>query len=328
MNNLSNLDSLVSAKNEFLQRFVNIISPKIYDIFKKLFDISQLNKKKRPISLKNFQLEIQKIKNWNEVHIERYILPIKNEYPYLADLITAIFISNIKILSSIRLRDSNKPVQVNIPNLNLFLHKIILLNAEHIFDYPEIMIQSKDSAEDIIKKIIVTSISSQIPLDKILSEYLEGVFNNDELKIPLKNFEERQTNTLLPDNNPIVDSPLIDSSPHLDENISIISSDDTSDSEESDDASGVSDDAEDAESEASEAGEGREQQFGNKDEEIKSIPFPEVKNIKLPNQKISFKEPIDTNNTNNTNNTNDSNDSNNSNKTNDSNDSNDVNNNN
>jgi hypothetical protein len=193
MSNSLNIDVLVSAKNEYTNQLVYLLSPLIYNVLNDIFKESQLKKKKRSISLRNFQILLKEIPNWNNIIVEKYINPIKTNIPYLLDLITAIFISHIKILASVRLKNSDKSIQVKVPNLDLFLHKIIITNAEKIYYKPHIILADKEKIINEIQIIIQDSIRNQIPVDKILNEYLEGVFNKEteiDNSISLKSFEQ------------------------------------------------------------------------------------------------------------------------------------------
>ena len=193
MSNSLNIDVLVSAKNEYTNQLVYLLSPLIYNVLNDIFKESQLKKKKRSISLRNFQISLKEIPNWNNIIVEKYINPIKINIPYLLDLITAIFISHIKILASVRLKNSDKSIQVKVPNLDLFLHKIIITNAEKIYYKPHIILADKEKIINEIQIIIQDSIRNQIPVDKILNEYLEGVFNKEteiDNSISLKSFEQ------------------------------------------------------------------------------------------------------------------------------------------
>ena len=195
MSNSLNIDVLVSAKHEYTNQLVHLLSPRIYVIIKNVYNESQIKKKKRSISLRNFQICLKQIPNWNSITIDNHINSIKQNIPYLLDLITAIFISHIKILASVRLKDTDKSVQVKVPNLDFFLHKIIITIAEKIYYNPKIILESKENIILVIENIIEDSIRNQIPLDKILTEYLEGVFNKEtevENAISLKSLEESQ----------------------------------------------------------------------------------------------------------------------------------------
>ena len=105
---------------------------------------------------------------------------IKSKIPYLLDLITAIFVSHVKILACVRLKTDSKSIQVKVPNLDTFLHKIIITNAEKIYYNPELILKKKEIVVSLISETIEETIRNQIPIDKILTEYLSGVFDEDE----------------------------------------------------------------------------------------------------------------------------------------------------
>ena len=171
---------LVAAKEEYTKQLVYILSPEIYTVILNVFNESQQLKKKRSISLRNFQLQLKKIPVWNTIIIEKNTENIKSKIPYLLDLITAIFVSHVKILACVRLKTDSKSIQVKVPNLDTFLHKIIITNAEKIYYNPELILRKKEIVVSLISETIEETIRNQIPIDKILTEYLSGVFEEDE----------------------------------------------------------------------------------------------------------------------------------------------------
>ena len=132
-----NVNVLVAAKEEYTKQLVYILSPEIYKVILNVFNESQKLKKKRTISLKNFQLQLKKIPDWNNFIIEKNTENIKTKIPYLLDLITAIFVSHVKILACVKLRSNSKSINVKVPNLDIFLHKLIIANAEKINYYSD-----------------------------------------------------------------------------------------------------------------------------------------------------------------------------------------------
>ena len=56
MSETLNVNVLVAAKEEYTKQLIYILSPEIYEVILNVFKESQLLKKKRSISLKNFQL--------------------------------------------------------------------------------------------------------------------------------------------------------------------------------------------------------------------------------------------------------------------------------
>ena len=182
MSETLNVNVLVAAKEEYTKQLVYILSPEIYTVILNVFNESQQLKKKRSISLRNFQLQLKKIPVWNTIIIEKNTENIKSKIPYLLDLITAIFVSHVKILACVRLKTDSKSIQVKVPNLDTFLHKIIITNAEKIYYNPELILRKKEIVVSLISETIEETIRNQIPIDKILTEYLSGVFDEDEQK--------------------------------------------------------------------------------------------------------------------------------------------------
>ena len=125
-------------------------------------------------------LQLKKIPFWNTIIIEKNTENIKSKIPYLLDLITAIFVSHVKILACVRLKTDSKSIQVKVPNLDTFLHKIIITNAEKIYYNPDLILKKKEIVVSLISETIEETIRNQIPIDKILTEYLSGVFEEDE----------------------------------------------------------------------------------------------------------------------------------------------------
>tara|TARA_A100001015_G_scaffold306025_1_gene399663 strand:- start:362 stop:1279 length:918 start_codon:yes stop_codon:yes gene_type:complete len=194
MSETLNINVLVAAKEEYTKQLVYILSPEIYIVLKNIFNESQQMKKKRNISLRNYQILLKRIPVWNTILIEKHTKDMKSKIPYLLDLITAIFVSHVKILACVRLKADSKSIQVKVPNLDIFLHKIIITNAEKIYYNPEIILKKKEIVIEVISDTIEETIRNQIPIDKILTEYLAGVFDEDSYENSNDNFPEINNN--------------------------------------------------------------------------------------------------------------------------------------
>jgi len=196
MSETLNVNVLVAAKEEYTKQLVYILSPEIYTVILNVFNESQQLKKKRSISLRNFQLQLKKIPVWNTIIIEKNTENIKSKIPYLLDLITAIFVSHVKILACVRLKSDSKSIQVKVPNLDTFLHKIIITNAEKIYYNPELILRKKEIVVSLISETIEETIRNQIPIDKILTEYLSGVFDDEKQESKNKSDDEEELEQL------------------------------------------------------------------------------------------------------------------------------------
>ena len=187
MSETLNVNVLVAAKDEYTKQFINTIKPGFYDIIKNVYTESQKNNIRRTLSYSNFQKELKGVPNWTSFKLEEKLHGINSKFPYLMDLVTAIFVSHVKILACVRLKSEDKSVKIKVPNLNTFLHKILIKCSECIYYNPEMIQDDKAKILEIIVTSINDTIANQIPIEYILNEYLSGVFDEEETRYPEKN---------------------------------------------------------------------------------------------------------------------------------------------
>jgi len=179
-----NVNVLVAAKEEYTKQLISTIQGGIYDIIKQIYTESQKNNIRRLVSYSNFQKELKAVPNWASFKLEEKLHAVNSKYPYLMDLVTAIFVSHVKILACVRLKSDDKSVKIKVPNLNTFLHKIIINCSECIYYTPDIIKDNKTKIFEIINTSINETIAYQIPIEYILNEYLSGVFDEEEPTYP------------------------------------------------------------------------------------------------------------------------------------------------
>jgi len=179
-----NVNVLVAAKEEYTKQLISTIQGGIYDIIKQIYTESQKNNIRRLVSYSNFQKELKSVPNWASFKLDEKLHAINSKYPYLMDLVTAIFVSHVKILACVRLKSDDKSVKIKVPNLNTFLHKIIINCSECIYYTPDIIEDNKTKIFEIINASINETIANQIPIEYILNEYLSGVFDEEEPTYP------------------------------------------------------------------------------------------------------------------------------------------------
>lgn len=192
MSETLNVNVLVAAKEEYTKQLINTLQTPIYDIIKDVYLDSQKQNVRRDISYSNFQRELKQVPNWASFKLEEKLSEINKKIPYLMDLITAIFVSHVKILACVRLKSDSKSIKIKVPNLNTFLHKIIISISENIYYNPHIIHDEKEKIYTIVNTCITETIANQIPIEYILNEYLSGVFEEDEEPVNLSQppFEE------------------------------------------------------------------------------------------------------------------------------------------
>lgn len=196
MSETLNVNVLVAAKEEYSKQLINCIQSGIYDILLSIFEDSQKNNIRLSLSYSNFQKELKSVPHWADYKLEEKLHSINRKFPYLMDLITAIFVSHVKILACVRLKTDDKSVKIKVPNLNSFLHKIIVVCCEQIYYNPRCIHDEKAKMFILINECINETIANQIPIEYILNEYLSGAFDEPETKYPennnIENFEPEE----------------------------------------------------------------------------------------------------------------------------------------
>lgn len=186
MSETLNVNVLVAAKEEYTKQLITTVQNGLYDIIKQIYSESQKNNIRRYISYSNFQKELKGVPNWTSFKLDEKLQHINSKFPYLMDLVTAIFVSHVKILACVRLKSEDKSIKIKVPNLNTFLYKILICCCETIYYTPDIIEDNKSKIFEIINTSINETIANQIPIEYILNEYLSGVFDEEEPKYPEK----------------------------------------------------------------------------------------------------------------------------------------------
>uniref|UniRef100_A0A6C0F8Z5 Uncharacterized protein n=1 Tax=viral metagenome TaxID=1070528 RepID=A0A6C0F8Z5_9ZZZZ len=173
-----------AARDEYTYQLVQSITPDILEIFNKIYEKAQNNtdEDKSDYILVNFQLELQKIPHWNSISVERECKKIINGYPSLMDHVAAVFVSNIQILSCVRLdTDDKKDIHIKIPTRDSFIHKVLIQCAENIYGDPLLFWhkisygekrENSRKKQELIGESIQEAIREMLPIQDILKEYL------------------------------------------------------------------------------------------------------------------------------------------------------------
>lgn len=194
MTDILNVNVLVSAKEEYTSQLCYILSPLIYQGIVAVYeDSKKMQKTVRGFSINNFKICLANIQNWSSFLLEKETKRIKKFCPYLNDLVTAIFVSHVKILASVRLKGNNKNIKLKIPSMDIFIHKVYILVAERFYNNPYLIDENEQNNLELISKIIDECIRKQLPIEHILNEYLTDVFNTENSESESEKSEEEKS---------------------------------------------------------------------------------------------------------------------------------------
>jgi len=176
--------------------------------------------------LMTFQNLLSRIPKWNSVIVEeeRKRIIERSGCNYLEDLITCVHIIQLKVLTCIRVGNKQKKIDISIPNLDHFIHKVYIHVARkvytnvYLFEKNITPLQTQKNnreLEQVIQECILTAIRESIPTEAIIRAYMEESVEQEE-EVIIEKLED-----------PIVEPASTESVP---ENIAVDTSSSASDS--------------------------------------------------------------------------------------------------
>ena len=191
MNNY-NTQLLVEAKHEYTNQLILLLKLELYNGIKSMYDAAYqycIDTKSKKI-LKNFQKMLETTPKWsnNKLNIETERIKNVTNCDFLEDLLTAVFVSHVKVLSSIKYKNVAKNLELQIPTLTNFIHKVYIECAREFWKKPflfdhrlsNIDIQRNIVDSDrVISESIKETIRKLLPVKDILKEYLGGNFSDE-----------------------------------------------------------------------------------------------------------------------------------------------------
>ena len=188
-----NVSALHESKNEWGSRLVTILTPLIIDGYKSILEESiKLCKENSENDkyLMTFQNLISRIPKWNSqiIETERKRICEKSGCNYLEDLITCVHVIQLKILTSMRVGQKQKKIDINIPKLDDFIHKTYINVARKVYKNVylfEVNIQPLQvqknyrELEIIVQECILNTLRESIPVEAILRAYMDETVEED-----------------------------------------------------------------------------------------------------------------------------------------------------
>tara|TARA_Y100001935_G_C17310326_1_gene515477 strand:- start:5660 stop:6706 length:1047 start_codon:yes stop_codon:yes gene_type:complete len=200
-----NLMSLIESKNEWSARLLNILTPCVIEgitsIFNESVKLCETTNEKNKY-LMTFQNLLNNIPKWssNIVEEEKNRIIETSYCDYLEDLITCIHIVQLKALSTARVGLKQKKINIDIPNINTFIHKLYINVARKLYvniylfekNISPLNVQKNNrELEILIKENILNTIRESVPIDNILKAYLDETQETDvEVEEKIENIEK------------------------------------------------------------------------------------------------------------------------------------------
>lgn len=185
--------SLQESRNEWCARLVHILTPLVIQGFRSIFKEANklcVENEEGDKYLMTFQNFLSRVPKWNMAIIETETKRIvdNSKCGYLEDLITCVHIIQLKSLTCMRVGNVHKKVDINIPQLNDFIHKVYVNVARKLYTnvylfeqniMPLNVQRNNRELEMMTKECILGTIRDNIPVEEILKVYMDESIEED-----------------------------------------------------------------------------------------------------------------------------------------------------
>lgn len=183
---------LVDAKTEYTKHLTNFLISPLFEGIRSIYDqakeVCQTNDEGEKILI-TFQDLLSDIPRWSQSMVEEEAHRIlSNSCDWLEDLVTAVFVSHTKILTAIRVGKKHKQINLKIPKIEHFIHRVYIDLAREFWKNPYLLNDEINKieyqrnmriAEEIISVSITETIRKQLPVKHILKEYLGDSYDDE-----------------------------------------------------------------------------------------------------------------------------------------------------
>ena len=170
------------AKGEYTLQLCVFLAPCLETYFLRLLDEARSQAESSQKYLWTFQNLLQCIPDWNQDKVVRETEVIQKDCKcdYLEELLTAVFIAHTKVLSAIRLSTKQKKLQITIPKIDHFLHRVLSECARTLWTNAFLFVDTSSiekqknlrQVSGLIHDSILQAIRGLLPVRTILREYL------------------------------------------------------------------------------------------------------------------------------------------------------------
>lgn len=195
------------AKSEYTRQLCVFLVPSLESYFLNLLETARTDAPSPQKILWHFQSLLQAIPDWNQDKVLRETEALQKDCKcdYLEELLTAVFIAHTKVLSAIRLTTKQKKLQITIPKLDHFLHRLLSESARSLWTNAFLFadtnaIEKQKNLRQVaalLQEAVLQAIRGLLPVKSILREYLhddeeEGEEEQKETKPKEEEREEEE----------------------------------------------------------------------------------------------------------------------------------------
>ena len=122
-----------------------------------------------------FRRLLRDIPLWNATVVMAKTNEILSSKPYLNNLIAAVFVANVKIVSTLQLRETQAlpDLNLNVPSADQLVHRVYINVAQRFYDRPSLAMSTdtRDHAQ-LVNEAVCNSVEELLPMDELLVRIL------------------------------------------------------------------------------------------------------------------------------------------------------------
>ena len=187
---MDSVSTYSEARNEYLKQLSTWIVPYMIQFYRNLWAVSSREGGQRR-AMVVFQEKCAEVPKWNQDLIDENVGKLLDNCrcDYLEELMAAVFIAHTKVLIAVRVSSKHKKLQITLPKLDHFIHRIFSECARSFWKAPYLFLDDEKpiemqknllQAEALCNESIASAVRSLLPIKNILNEYLsEDVMSSE-----------------------------------------------------------------------------------------------------------------------------------------------------
>jgi len=182
------LNILVEAKREYIGQLCLLMCPVMIETYETMYEEAYKLTKGRKV-LVMYQKLLKEVPNWSDAMSKQHTDNISNRCAWFNDLLAAVFVSCVKILSAVRLNKDNKKISLKLPTNEVFIQTCYNNAAKDLYRDPYIYheTQNEHTRNDKLYErfciCIETSVKELIPVQQILQTYMSQTHEGQDLDL-------------------------------------------------------------------------------------------------------------------------------------------------
>jgi hypothetical protein len=198
---MESVSTYSEARNEYLKQLATWIVPFMIQYYRNVWTQSSKTGQQRAMVV--FQERCAEVPKWNKDTIDENVGKLLDSCrcDYLEELMAAVFIAHTKVLIAIRVTSKHKKLQITLPKLDHFIHRVFSECARSFWKAPYLFLDDQKPiemqknllhAEALCNEAIGAAVRSLLPIKNILNEYLsDDVLTNEPVIEEAEKTEEK-----------------------------------------------------------------------------------------------------------------------------------------